>query len=212
MDLSQIFVPAELQGIQDISPLPTPEEVTYWEGKEKRIFYIDYEIDDNYQLVELSKTIIQMNFNERSIPEDQLLPITIFIHCYGGDLEQSIFMADLIESSRIPITTVAMGACMSGGFIIFLAGKHRYAFKHSQCLVHSGAATLSGTAEEVKAAQQAYDKQIADLREYVLSRTTIDPKVYNKNKNKDWYLTGKELVDYHIVDKLVDNLDEVFVA
>ena len=50
-------------------------------------------------------------------------------------------------SSRIPIITVAMGAAMSAGFIIFLSGHKKYAFKHSQLLVHSGSAGFHGTAE-----------------------------------------------------------------
>ena len=33
------------------SPLPSPEEVLYWELKEKRAYWIDYEIDEGYELL-----------------------------------------------------------------------------------------------------------------------------------------------------------------
>ena len=67
-----------------------------------------------------------MNIKEKDIPEEELKPIRIFIHSYGGDLEQATFFSDLLLSSRIPITTVAMGVAMSAGFLIFLAGSKRY--------------------------------------------------------------------------------------
>ena len=73
-----------------------------------------------------------MYIEEKDIPKEELKPIRLMIHSYGGDLEQSFYFADLCMSSRIPIITVAMGAAMSAGFIIFLSGHKKYAFKHSQ--------------------------------------------------------------------------------
>ena len=48
------------------------------------------------------------------------------------------------------------------------------------------------------------------MKEYILSRTSIDEKVFNKNKTKDWYLTAEELIKYNVVDKLIDSLDDIF--
>ena len=106
--------------------LPSPDEVLYWNNYKNRTFYIDYEIEDDYELLELSKLIIQFNMDEINIPEESLKPIYLFIHSYGGDLEQTNFFCDLVESSRIPIYTIAMGASMSAGFLIFLSGKRRF--------------------------------------------------------------------------------------
>ena len=47
------------------SELPTPEEFTYWKDRKNRTFYIDYEINEDYSLVELAKIIIQMNIEEK---------------------------------------------------------------------------------------------------------------------------------------------------
>ena len=188
----------------------TPEEYSYWKLREQRIFTIDYEIDEDYQLIELSKVILLMNVEEINIPENELKPIYIFVHSFGGDLRQTMFFCDLISTSRIPVITVAMGAAMSAGFQIFLAGKKRYAFKHSQLLVHAGYAGFEGTASEMEEFNKNYKKQIAEMKEYILEHTGIDERVFNKNKNKDWYLTADELVKYKVVDKLIDNITEIF--
>lgn len=206
MELLEFIIPDELKD----TTLPSPEELNYWQMRKNRTFVIDYEIDDNYALIELSKVIIQMNMEEKDIPKDELKPIYLWIHSYGGDLEQANYFCDLCMTSRIPIVTIAMGVAMSSGFLIFLSGFRRYAFKHSQLLVHTGSAGFQGTAEQIEEAQKNYKKQISEMKQYILSRTTIDEKTFNKNKSKDWYLTVDELTKYNVVTKIVDSFDEIF--
>ena len=192
------------------SDIPTPEEYTYWKNRESRTFFVDYLIDDNYDLVELSKVIIQMNIDEKDIPKEELKPIYILIHSCGGDSWQSTYFCDLLIASRIPIVTVAMGVTMSAAFDILIAGHRRYAFKHSQAMVHSGYASIQGTQSEIEEFQKNNKKQIAKAKEYILDRTNIDEKLFNRNKNKDWYISGEDLVTYHIVDKLSTDISEIF--
>ena len=191
------------------SQLPSPEEYTYWKDRKNRTFYVDYEIDECYSLVELAKIIIQINIEERDIPKEQLQPIRLFIHSYGGDLEQANFFCDLVQASRIPIITIAMGVAMSAGFLIFLSGHKRYAFKHTQMLVHSGSAAFQGTAEQIEEAQKNYKKQIEEMKAYILERTEIDEKTFNKNKNKDWYLSSDELLKYHVIDEVITDISVI---
>lgn len=67
------------------SPLPSPEEVLYWELKEKRAYWIDYEIDEGYELLTLAKELTRLNLEEAGITDPE--PIILFIHSYGGDLD-----------------------------------------------------------------------------------------------------------------------------
>lgn len=184
--------------------LPSPEEYTYWKSRKDRTFYIDYEIDEDYSLVELAKIIIQMNIEENDVESPD--PIRLFIHSYGGDIEQALFFCDLVKSSRIPIITIGMGVAMSAGFLIFLSGKKLYAFSHTSMLVHSGSAAFQGTAEQIEEAQKNYKKQIEQMKSYILDNTTIDEKTFNKNRNKDWYLSSDELLKYGVIDEVITDL------
>lgn len=204
----EILLPEILDGFENDKYL-SPEQYTYWKARENRTFYIDYEISEDYSLVELSKIIIQMNMEEKDIPKEQLKPIYLFIHSYGGDLDQGNAFCDIVRASRIPIITVAMGVAMSCGFLIFLAADRRYAFKHSQLLVHQGNAGFQGTADEIEQATKNYKKQLAEMKEYVLERTTIDEKTFNKNQKRDWYLSSDELVKYNVVTKLIDSFEDI---
>lgn len=125
-------------------------------------------------------------------------------------MEQANFLCDLIQSSRIPIITVAMGVAMSAGFLILLSGHKRYAFKHSQLMVHSGGGSFQGTAEQLESAQKNYKKQIEAMKSYILERTSIDEKTFNKNRSKDWYLNDDELIKYNVVDGIVTDISMIF--
>ena len=192
------------------SDIPTPEEYTYWKDRKNRTFYIDYEIENDYSLIELAKVIIQMNIEESTVLKEDLEPIRLFIHSYGGDLEQANFFCDLVQSSRIPIITIAMGVAMSAGFLIFLSGHKRYAFEHAQILVHEGSAEFKGTAGQIEDAQKKYKKQIDAMKEYILSKTEISEKVFNKNKNRDWYLTTDELLECKAIDGIITDISMIF--
>lgn len=189
------------------SQLPSSEEYTYWKDRKNRTFYIDYEIDESYSLVELSKIIIQMNIEEKDIENPE--PIRLFIHSYGGDIEQSLFFCDLVKASRIPIITIGMGVAMSAGFLIFLSGKKRFAFSHTSMLVHSGSAAFQGTAEQIEEAQKNYKKQIEQMKSYILENTNIDEKTFNKNRNKDWYLSSDELLKYGVIDEIITDITTI---
>ncbi|MCB6806714.1 MAG: ClpP family protease [Clostridium sp.] len=191
------------------SDVPSPEEYTYWKDRKNRTFYIDYEIDEDYSLVELAKIIIQMNIEEKDVKQEDLQPIRLFIHSYGGDIEQSLFFCDLVKASRIPIITIGMGVAMSAGFLIFLSGKRRYAFSHTSMLVHSGSAAFQGTAEQIEEAQKNYKKQIEQMKSYILTNTDIDEKTFNKNRNKDWYLSSDELLKYNIIDEVITDITTI---
>mgnify|MGYP004457304171 CR=1 FL=1 len=205
--MDNIVLPV-IEGISNKDVL-TPEEYNYWTSRQNRTFYIDFEVDETYELMEIAKVIIQINMSEINIPKENLKPIYLFVHSYGGDIEQANFFCDLVMSSRVPIITIGMGVAMSAGFLILISGQKRYAFKHCQMLIHSGSAGFSGTAEQVEEMQKNYKKQINEMKEYILERTSIDEKTFNKNKNKDWYLTSKELIDYHVVDALIENIDDI---
>ena len=203
------YIELPLIGNIKASDIPEPEEFNYWTARKNRTFYIDYEIDESYSLVELAKTIIQMNIDEKDIPTENLKPIRIFIHSYGGDLEQANFFCDLVQTSRIPVITIAMGVAMSAGFLIFLSGHKRYAFKHTQMLVHAGSAAFAGTASEIEEAQKNYKKQVDEMKAYILERTDIDEKTFNKNKNKDWYLSIDELKKFNVIDGVITDISTI---
>ena len=50
---------------------------------------------------------------------------------------------------------------------------------------------------------------VDDMGIYIMSKTKIDQKLFNKNKSKDWYLSDREQVELGIANKIVTSLDEI---
>lgn len=184
-------------------------EKQYYALREQRIFFIDYEIEEDYSLMELAKAIVEINAKEKNIPSEELKPIQIWIMCYGGDVHQARFFCDLLETSRVPVVTVATGAVMSAGLLILLSGKRRYAFKQSEVMIHQGSAVFAGSAQEVEMAQDSYKKQLKAMKDYILSHTKISESMFKRQEKKDWYIMGEQLVELGIVNSIVTDFSDI---
>lgn len=197
-----IVIPAEA----DVK-LPSPDLVHYYKDYDERNISIDYDIDDN--LFEVTKQIMEYNRKDKDIPAEKRKPINIYVMSYGGDLYQAYACISTMLASKTPIRTINMGVAMSAGILLLLAGHERYAMKYSTAMIHQGSGGAQGTFSEMEEQQKNYRKLIDCMRDYILDRTNIDMKLYNKNKTKDWFLTDKEQVELGIVSKIVDDIDTI---
>ena len=102
-----------------------------------------------------------------------------------------------------------MGVAMSAGLLILLAGHKRFCLKKSTALAHSGSGGAQGTYEQTEAQMKDYKRFVDTMRNYIVDRTHIDTKTLNKYKTKEWYLYSEDQLNYGIVDKIVDDIDEI---
>ena len=204
MDELTLFMPPNLENMT----LPSPELLNYYRLAEHRMFFIDFDIDEN--LTEIIKNIIYINKCDAGIERDKRDPIYLFIYSYGVDLQIAYSLISICEASGTPIITVNMGVAMSAGLLILLAGCKRYAIKRSRALIHSGSAKLSGTYEEIKENQKSYDNMVDTMQQYILEHTKISSRLFKKNKTKDWYIEDKEMVEYGIVDGIIENISDIW--
>lgn len=203
MEFLDVLLPENL----DTMKLPAPEMVNYWRLAENRIFYIDFEID--MSILEIQKSIININIADRDIPVEKRTPIKIFIDSIGGLLVESMSLATVMSMSKTPVITVNIGEAYSGGCILLLAGHKRYGFPYSKALIHTGSGSVGGTFEQTEQAQKNYKKQVAEMGEFILKRSGMDEKLYKKNKSKDWYLDAQEQLNTGIIHAIVTDLDEI---
>lgn len=199
-----VNLPQNIENMQ----LPAPELVNYWRLAEKRMFYIDYEINEG--VLEIQKSIININIEDKDIESSERNPIIIFLDTPGGLLVETMSLAQTMIMSKTPVITVNMGTAYSGGAMLLMAGHKRYALKYSKAMIHTGSTTgLCGTYEQTEAAQKLYRTQINEMGQFILERSSIDDKTFKRNKAKDWYMTEEEQVQYGIVNKVLESLDEI---
>ena len=199
----ELAIPKYMENLQ----LPSPELLTYYRNLEDRVIWIDYGVDET--ILEVSKIIMYFNKLDKDIPIEERKPIKLLLYSYGGDGQACFSLLDIIALSKTPVWTVNMGVSMSAGLLILLAGHKRFCLKNSTALAHSGSGGASGTFEQTEAQMKDYQRFVKVMRDYILERTKITQKTFNKYKNKEWYLYAEDQFSYGIVDSIVENIDEI---
>ena len=189
--------------------LPDPELLNYYEQLDNRTIWIDYGIDGS--ITSVAKKIMMWNIQDDKLvlPKDKRIPIKIMIMSDGGAFFAGLSLIDTIMLSNTPVYTINVSMAASAACEILLAGHKRFAFPHATAMWHSGSCGLQGTMEQVQSATKHFDTLDDQMREYFLSRTNVDSKLYRKYKDKDWYFTAEDALKYGLVDKIITSLDEI---
>lgn len=203
LDNVTIAIPSNLDNLQ----LPSPELLTYYRNLEDRVIWIDYGVDES--ILEVSKLIMYFNKLDKDIPAEERKPIKLLVYSYGGDGNACFSLLDIISISKTPVYTINMGVAMSAGLLILLAGHKRFCLKNSTALAHSGSGGACGTYEQTEAQMKDYKRFIDTMRNYIIERTNIDIKTLNKYKSKEWYLYSDDQIKYGIVNKIIEDIDEI---
>ena len=187
--------------------LPEPENLNFYKLYQKRIIYVMGEIDS--WVLEISKMIQIANIEDAGKPIEERVPVKIFVFSQGGEDTASWNFVDFVAASKTPVYTVNAGMCLSNGLTLLMAGHKRFALKHSTGMYHSGSARIEGIKEQVDAATKYIASQDKIYEKWFLDHCKIDQKLFNRKKKTDWYMTADEMLEYGIVDKIIDSLDEV---
>lgn len=198
-----VMLPQNIENLQ----LPAPELVMYYKNDNDRVFWIEDEIGDG--LFEYSKQILRFNQEDKDIPVEERKPIKFFIDSPGGDLETMLAFIGLVGISKTPIWMINAGIAYSAAGLILMSGHKRFALPNSQCLIHTGSGQLGGTFDQTTEQMKNYKQMVEKMKNFIISHTNIDQKLFNKNKSKDWFITTDEQLELGIVDKIVDDLDEI---
>lgn len=200
----EINIPKLAENIQ----LPDPELLSFYKNLEKRIFWLDEEVNE-YSL-ELIKYIIKWNEEDKDIEPEARKPIKIFFFSPGGDLEVNNALIDTIQLSLTPVWGINIGRSYSAAAYIFLACHRRYVLPRAQLLLHQGSGTFSGTYQEILPQVMAYQAQIEALAHFVASRTIYTEEEIEENITSDWYITVQEGLEKGVYDEKVNDMTLFF--
>lgn len=202
-----LAIPESVENLQ----LPNPELLGYYRDEQDRIFWVEGEISEEaFNLFELSKLIINYNKEDKGIPVEQRKPIKIFINSPGGDLDATLAFIALVNISKTPIWTINTCWAASAAGLILMAGHKRFSLPNTTCLIHSGSGQLGGSYEQTAEQMKNYKNLIDKMRDFILSKTKIDTKLFKKNSQKDWYIYTDEMLELGIIDEVVNDLDILF--
>lgn len=205
MDINDInvIIPRGLENLQ----LPDSDLLNYYIDLDKRIFWIDNEID-NYSL-ELIKYILRWNEEDKVLPLEQRKPIKLFFFSPGGSLDVNYALIDTITMSKTPVIGVNIGQCASAAAFIYLSCHQRLMMPHAYFLFHQGGGVLQGTFAEIYAQMQDYQDQVEELSTFMAAHTKFSKKDIEEKIVGEWYVRKEDAIKYEVCNKVIENLGEL---
>lgn len=188
--------------------LPNPDLRDYYRDEEDRIFWLDQEVQNC--ATDLIKMILRCNKEDKGMAVEVRKPIKVFIDSPGGDVTFMWTLINMIETSKTPVITINYCTAFSAAAEILAAGHKRYALKGSHVMVHSGSCAYGGQADQVESTKKYFDKLSKKTVKHLLSKTKINPKTFKKRSIVDWFMDEDEALENGVVDKIIEDFDEIF--
>lgn len=170
---------------------------TYQELKEERIILINGDLKED--LIEKAAIPLMQMAQEKG-------PIQIYINSYGGSINDSQAIVDIIQTIDNPVITMAFGKAMSAGFDIFLAGDYRISYPNTVFMCHSGSASLGPqTLSAINVEAKLHEEYFVRWAKFYASRTKVSEKewldILNNSLNRYYFPEeAKNLgITHHIV-------------
>ena len=199
-----IAIPESVENLQ----LPNASLITYYKNLEKRILWLDSEVDDYF--LEYGKYILQWNQEDLGKPQEERIPIRLLFFSPGGSLDINNAMIDIIKQSKTKVIGINMGIAQSAGAFIYLARHERLTMPKAGFLLHRGQGGFQGTYDEIICQVMEYQRQMEELEKYVLANTNIDEETFNDNFGTEWFISAKEALDFGIAHKIIEDIDEIY--
>ena len=163
-----------------------------------RIIFIGTEINDDVA----NLVIAQMLFLESEDPEKD---INLYINSPGGSVSSGMAIYDTMQYVKSSVSTICMGQASSMGAILLTAGEkgRRYSLPHARIMIHQPMGGFQGQASDIEIQTREILRLKETLNEILANHTGQPIERVTKDSDRDFFMTGKEAVEYGLVDEVV---------
>ena len=145
---------------------------------------------------------------EYNMMEPELAPerITLMINSPGGRIDSCLTLIDAMNTSEIPVDTMASGLAASCGILTLMAGDNRFASKTAQIMSHQYAAGSSGKEHELYGRIKSWEHTSEWMVDHYKHCTGLSEKKIRKDLlgPTDVWMTAQEAKGFNIIDQVVD--------
>jgi len=176
--------------------------------KENHIYFRSSVSEKNIN--KLYDLITEYNTNIESLKTKHhlksLVPKPIYLHIMttGGSIQASLYGYDIIKNSKVPIYTIIEGHTYSGGTILLLAGKKRFATQNATLLIHNISSQLEGTPKQINYEITRLKIFTNKMKKIYLENTKIKKSLLNKYFDGDHYIDIQKCLQLGIVDEIYE--------
>jgi ATP-dependent Clp protease protease subunit len=152
--------------------------------------------------------ILYLNNRPISIENPRIDSIKLILTSAGGHCWDGFTLVDIIEYSKIPVSTIGLGVCASMALLILCAGEKgkRIITKNTSLLSHQYSWTNSGKYHELIADRKEQELAHERFVKHYMRHTNLKRKQVEKIllPKSDVWLTGKEAKKYGLIDKIIN--------
>lgn len=174
------------------------DKVSSVDLQEKRIIYLDGDIDD-----ELAKKIIESLLKMDACNHQD---ITMYINSPGGSVASGFAIYDIMNMIKSDVKTICIGRAASMACILLLNGAtgKRMILPNAEIMIHEVSGGAFGKVSEVEQHLDHSKSLNIKLRKIIVDTTKLSWKqVKEGTTNKDKWFTAEEAVKYGFVDKVL---------
>lgn len=172
-----------------------------------RIIVLGTPIDDHVA----NAIVAQLLFLESEDPDKD---INIYVNSPGGSVTAGLAIYDTMQLVKPDIATICVGQAASMGAILLTAGTagKRYALPHSRIMIHQPLGGAQGQAVDIDIQAKEILRIKAMMNEILRKHTGQSLEKIEQDTDRDYFLSGKQAVEYGIIDKVVHDKSSFAVS
>jgi ATP-dependent Clp protease protease subunit len=139
--------------------------------------------------------------------EDPERDIHFYINSPGGSITAGLAIYDTMQYIKPAVSTLCLGQAASMGAWLLAAGApgKRYALPHARIMIHQP--LLMGGVQGQASDIEIHAREILRIREQLnnilVKHTSQSLKKIEKDTDRDLFMTGKQAVEYGLVDEVI---------
>jgi ATP-dependent Clp protease, protease subunit len=163
-----------------------------------RIVFLGSPIGD-----EVSNVITaQLLFLESEDPERD---IHFYINSPGGSVTAGLAIYDTMQYIRPEVSTLCLGQAASMAAWLLASGARgkRYALPHARVMIHQPLGGVQGQAVDIDIQAHEILRLREQMNNILVKHTGQTLKKIEKDTDRDMFMTGKQAVEYGLVDEVI---------
>jgi len=139
--------------------------------------------------------------------EDPERDIHFYINSPGGSVTAGLAIYDTMQYIKPEVSTLCLGQAASMAAWLLAAGGagKRYALPHARIMIHQPLGGVQGQAADIDIQAREILRVREQLNNILVKHTGQSLKRIEKDTDRDLFMTGKQAVEYGLVDEVIAN-------
>jgi ATP-dependent Clp protease, protease subunit len=148
--------------------------------------------------------VAQLLFLESEDPEKEIF---IYINSPGGSVTSGLAIYDTMQYIRPEVSTLCVGqaASMAAWLLASGAKGKRFALPHCRIMIHQPLGGVQGQATDIDIQAREILRLREEMNNILVKHTGQSLKKIEKDTDRDMFMSGKQAVEYGVVDEVISS-------